>query len=632
LRKTPRIGAGSITAPSITLARHARCLARLAGAALIGGALSAHAFAAPRHAIAMHGEPALSADFPHFHYANPAAPKGGRLVQGSLGNFDSLNPFIIRGLAPQGIRAALTSGSNVIAGYMVESLMVRGFDEPFTLYGLLAQSVETDAARSVVTFTLNPAARFSDGKPVTAEDVVFSWQLLRDKGRPNHRIYYSKVTKAEILNDRTVRFDLGNGEDRELPLILGLMPVLAKHAVNPDTFEETSMTPLLGSGPYVVGRVEAGKSLTLTRNPDYWGRDLAVNRGFWNFDEVRFDYYRDANSYHEAFKKGLFDLRKEDDPGRWQTAYDFPALRDGRVVKETFSSGLPKPSFAFVFNTRRALFSDVRVREAIALLFDFEWVNHSIFFDLYRRSASYFEGSELSARGRPADARERAILAPFPAAVRADVMDGTWQPPVTDGSGRDRALLRRALALLNAAGYELRGTELIERRTGRPLGFEILTLNRDEERLALLFAAQLKRAGIAAQVRLVDAVQYEARRIAFDYDMIQSRWDQSLSPGNEQAFYWSSAAADSNGSRNYMGVKNEAADAMIAALLKAETRTDVVAAVRALDRVLMSGFYVVPLFHVPEQWVARWTYIERPAAASMHSYVPETWWRHPQTQ
>jgi peptide/nickel transport system substrate-binding protein len=586
----------------------------------------------PRHAIAMHGEPALPAGFAHFHYANPAAPKGGRLVQGWLGSFESLNPFIIKGLAPQGIRAPLTSGSNIIAGYVVESLMVRGFDEPFTLYGLLAQSVETDTARSFVTFRLDPAARFSDGQPVTAEDVVFSWQLLRDRGRPNHRIYYSKVTKAEILNDRTVRFGLGSGEDRELPLILGLMPVLARHVVNPDTFEETSMTPPIGSGPYVVGRVDPGKSITLTRDPDYWGRDLAVNRGFWNFDEVRFDYYRDASSYHEAFKKGSFDLRKEDDPGRWQTGYDFPALRDRRVVKEAFSSGLPKPTVNFVFNTRRPLFADVRVREAIAVLYDFEWINRSIFFDLYRRGGSYFEGSELSARGRTIDARERAILAPFPAAARPDVVDGTWAPPVSDGSGRDRALLRRALALLGAAGYELRGTELIERRTGKPFSFEILTLNRDEERIALLFAAQLKRAGIAAQVRLVDAVQYEARRIAFDFDMIQNRWDQSLSPGNEQAFYWSSAAADSNGSRNYMGVKSEAADAMIAALLKAEVRADVVAAVRALDRVLMSGFYVVPLFHAPEQWVARWTYIEGPAAVSMHGYVPETWWRQPAAQ
>jgi peptide/nickel transport system substrate-binding protein len=593
------------------------------------GGRPAHAGAS--HAIAMHGTPALPASFTHFGYANPAAPKGGRLVQGVLGAFDSLNPFIVRGLPPHGLRAPLVSGNNALSGYVVESLMVRGYDEPFTLYGLLAKSMETDAARTYVTFALDPTARFSDGTPVTPQDVVFTWALLRDHGRPNHRTYYSKVTKAEVLDDRRVRFNLP-GDDRELPLILGLMPVLAKHAVDPETFEDTSMTPLLGSGPYRVAQVDAGKSITLTRNPDYWGRELAVNRGFWNFEEVRFDYYRDANSYHEAFKKGLFDVRKEDDPGRWTTAYDFPALRDGRVVKETFTSGLPKPSLNFVFNTRRPVFADIRVREALALLFDFEWVNRSIFFGLYRRGASFFEGSELSARGRPADARERALLAPFPDAVRPDVLDGSWQPPATDGSGRDRTLLRRTLALLAAAGYELRGTELLEKASGKPLSFEILAVNRDEERLALLYAAQLKRAGIGAQVRLVDAVQYEARRIAFDFDMIQARWDESLSPGNEQAFYWSSAAADSNGSRNYMGLKSPAADAMIAALLKAEMRDDVIAAVRALDRVLMSGSYVVPLFYAPEQWVARWTTIERPEVTSMHGYIPETWWRKPKAQ
>ena len=594
----------------------------LAAAILTGGL----AHGEPRHAIAMHGEPALPPGFTHFPYVNPDAPKGGRLTQGVLGSFDSLNPFIVRGLAPQGVRAPLVSGGNTIANYVVESLMVRGYDEPFTLYGLIAKSVETDAARSFVTFTLDPAARFSDGRPVTADDVVFSWQLLRDHGRPNHRTYYSKVVKAEVLATRVVRFDFGASEDRELPLILALMPVLGKHAVNPETFEETSMTPPVGSGPYVVGKVDPGKSLTLTRNPDYWGKDLGVNRGAWNVNEVRIDYYRDQNSFHEAFKKGLFDLRKEDDPGRWQTGYDFPALREGRVVKESFTSGLPKPTFNFVFNTRRAIFSDIRVREAIGLLFDFEWVNRSIFFDLYRRSAGYFEGSELSARGRPADARERALLAPFPGAVRTDVMDGTWAPPRTDGSGRDRDALRRALALLASAGYELRGTDLVDQR-GKPFSFEILALNRDEERLALLFSSQLKRAGITAQVRLADAVAYEARRIAFDFDMIQSRWDQSLSPGNEQAFYWSSAAADGNGSRNYMGLKSQAADAMIAALLTAQTRDEVVAAVRALDRVLISGFNVVPLFHAPEQWIARWTHVRHPAATSLHGVIPETWWR-----
>ena len=571
-----------------------------------------------RHAIAMHGAPALPEGFTRLPYADPAAPKGGRLVQGVLGTFDSLNPLIVKGIAPPSIR-----------GYVIESLMARGYDEPFTLYGLIARAIETDAQRSYVIFHLDPAAKFPDGKPVTAEDVIFSWQLLRDKGRPNHRTYYAKVAKVEALGEQAVRFDLSGSDDRELALILGLMPVLAKHAVKPETFEETSFQAPLGTGPYVVGEVDPGKSITLKRNPDYWGRDLAINRGLWNFDEVRFDYYREANSHLEAFKRGLYDLRNEHDPGRWQTAYDFPAVRDGRVLKEALPTGVPKNSSYFVFNTRRAVFSDIRVREAISLLFDFEWINHGYFFDLYKRSASYFDGSELSSHGRPADQREKALLAPFAEAVRADVLDGTWSPPVSDGSGRDRVTLKRALDLFAAAGYELRGTELVERKNGRPLTFEILVTARDEERLALLFSQSLKRAGIAARVRVVDAVQYEGRRLTYDFDMIQNRWDQSLSPGNEQAFYWGSAAADQPGTRNYMGVKSPAVDAMIAALLKVEDRGDFVAAVRALDRVLISGFYVIPLFYLPAQWVARWTTVARPATTSLYGYLPETWWREP---
>jgi peptide/nickel transport system substrate-binding protein len=577
--------------------------------------------AEPRHAIAMHGEPAMPEGFTRVRYADPAAPKGGRLVHGVLGTFDSLNPLIVRGLALGAIR-----------GYVVEGLMARGYDEPFTLYGLVARSVETDAERSYVTFTLDPAARFSDGKPVTPADVIFSWQLLRDKGRPNHRTYYAKVAKAEVVGDRAVRFDLAGSNDRELPLILGLMPVLAKHAVRPETFEETSFEAPLGSGPYIVGAVDPGKSVTFKRNPAYWGRDLAISRGFWNFDEIRFDYYRDANSHLEAFKRGLYDFRNEHDPTRWQTGYDFPALRDGRVLKEELATGVPKASSFYVFNTRRAIFSDIRVREAISLLFDFEWINHGYFFDLYRRTASYFEGSELSSHRRPADARERALLAPFAGAVRADVLDGTWSPPVSDGSGRDRAMLRRALDLFAAAGYELRGTALIERRTGRPFTFEILVASRDDERLALLFSQSLKRAGIVARVRSVDAVQYDGRKLAYDFDMIENRWDQSLSPGNEQAFYWGSAAADAPGTRNYMGVKSPAVDAMIAALLRAESQADFVSAVRALDRVLISGVYVVPLFHLPAQWIARWTTVGRPPHTSTYGYLPETWWREPRSQ
>jgi peptide/nickel transport system substrate-binding protein len=572
-------------------------------------------------AVAMHGTPAFGAGFDHFAYVNPAAPQGGRLVEGVLGTFDSLNPFNVKGIALQQIR-----------GYVVESLMTRGYDEPFTLYGLLAKTIETDAARSLVTFTLDPAARFSDGTPVTPEDLIFSWDLLRQKGRPNHRSYYGKVAKAEKVGELGVRFDLAGANDRELPLILALMPVLAKHAVDPARFEETTFTAPVGSGPYLVKEVDPGKTVTLVRNRAYWGDGLAVNRGLWNFDEVRFEFYRDANVHFDAFKRGLYDVREETDPTRWKTGYDFPAARDGRVVTEALPNGQPKGMEGFVFNTRRPLFADLRVREAIGLLFDFEWINRNYFFDLYRRTGSYFDGSELSALGRPADARERKLLAPYPNAVRADMMQGAWAPPVSDGSGRDRATLKRSLTLLAAAGYELKGTELRERASGRPFAFEILVATRDKERLALAFARDLKRAGIAATVRLLDATQYQQRIQTFDYDMIIHWWPQSPSPGNDEDFYFSSAAADAEGSRNYMGAKNPAVDAMIAALLQANERADFVSAVRALDRVLISGFYVVPLFHTPDQWVARWTRVERPEKTSLFGYLPETWWHRPPVQ
>jgi peptide/nickel transport system substrate-binding protein len=573
------------------------------------------------YAIAMHGAPALPVDFSHMPYANPDAPKGGRLVQGFLGTFDSLNPLIVRGLAVQQIR-----------GFVVESLMARGNDEAFTLYGLLAKTVETDDARSYVTFHLDPRARFSDGQPVLAEDVLFSWALLRDKGRPNHRQYYSKVVRTEAPDPHTVRFDLEGANDRELPLILGLMPVLPKHAVDVATFEETSMSPPVGSGPYRVSAVKPGASVTLTRNPDYWGRDLPVNRGLWNFDEIRLDFYREANGQFEAFKRGLYDFRVETEPLRWHDGYDFPAIRNGDVIRDTIKTGLPQPSEFLVFNTRRPMFSDIRVRQALTLLFDFEWINRNYFFGLYGRSASFFAGSELSAYARAADDRERELLRPFAAHLRADILDGSYRLPVTDGSGRDRATLRSALTLLSEAGYDLDGTVLRQRATKAPLTFEILVTTRDQERIALAYMRDLKRAGIEASVRAVDAVQFDQRRLGFEFDMIQNRWDQSLSPGNEQSFYWGSEAADNQGTRNYMGAKDSAIDALIAAMLEAREHPAFVSAVRALDRVLMSGFYAIPLFNVREQWIARWNRIERPAATALTGYLPETWWQKPEPQ
>jgi peptide/nickel transport system substrate-binding protein len=600
-------------APSIWLSRRAVLTGTLsfAGASFCGRARAGEA----RHALAMHGQPAWAPGFTHPTYARPDAPKGGRLIQGVLGTFDSLNPFIVKGLPAQNLR-----------GYVYESMLARGYDEPFTLYALLASGVETDAERSYVTFTLDPRARFSDGKPVTPDDIVFSWQLLRDRAKPLYGTYYHKVAKAQIVGSNAVRFDLAGADDRELPLILGLMPILPKHAIDVEKFEDTSFAPLTGSGPYTVGEVRPGESVTFKRDENYWGRDLPIYRGMWNFDEIRFDYYRDANTHFEAFKTGLYDVRTETDPSRWQSAYDFPAVRDGRVVKDRFPYGLPKGMAGMVFNSRRPQFADVRVREAMLYLFDFEWINHNLFFDQYRRTASYFDDCDLSAHGRPAAARERDLLKPFPDAVRSDIMAGRWSPPVSDGTGRDRKNLRHALSLFEAAGYRLKGTELVDPATGHPFAVEYLVTNREQERLALAFGRSVKRAGIEMQVRLVDATQYERRRVTFDFDMMEYRWEQSLSPGNEQLFYWGSAAAGQEGTRNYMGVRSKAVDAMIAAMLNARDQIDFVAATRALDRVLLSGFYVIPLFHLPQQWVARWTRIAHPKQTSLFGYLPETWW------
>jgi peptide/nickel transport system substrate-binding protein len=586
--------------------------------ALLG---AAGAPAEESYAIAMHGAPAQGADFSHMAYVNPDAPKGGRLTWGILGTFDSLNPFIVRGIAVQQIR-----------GYVVESLLARGNDEAFTLYGLLAKSVETDEARSYVTFHLDPRAKFSDGTPVLADDVLFSWALLRDHGRPYQRDYYSKVAKAEAPDPLTVRFDFADAHDRELPLILGLMPILPRHAVDVPTFEETSMAAPVGSGPYRVGAVKPGASVTLTRNPDYWGRDLPINRGLWNFDEIRLDYYREANGQFEAFKRGLYDFRVENEPLRWHDGYDFAAVKDGQVIRDTITTGMPQPTEFLVFNARRPVFSDVRVRRALTLLFDFEWINRNYFFGLYSRSPSYFAGSELSAYERPAGEREQELLKPFAAHLAPDVLDGSYRLPVTDGSGRDRATLRSALNLLSEAGYDLDGTVLRQRSTKAPLGFEILVTTRDQERIALAYSRDLKRAGIDATVRVVDPVQFDQRRQGYEFDMIQNRWTQSLSPGNEQSFYWGSEAADKRGTRNYMGAEDPAIDAMIAELLAARDRATLVSVVRALDRALMSGFYAIPVFNVREQWIARWNRIKRPESNALVGYLPESWWQRPDSQ
>lgn len=570
----------------------------------------------PAHAIAMHGAPALREGFTHFPYANPDAPKRGRLTWCLQGVFDSLNPFNLKsGSTAQGLN------TNIF-----QTLMARSLDEPFTLYGQIAQTVETDEARSYVTFRLDPRAHFSDGTPITADDVLFTFELMKTQGRPVVRSAYGQVKKAEKLDERTVRYDLTGVGDRELPLNLALMAVLSKTHVDPAAFADTTLKPPVGSGPYVISEVRPGERLTLTRDPNYWGRDLPIHRGLFNFDEIRVDYYRDANAMFEAFKAGACDYRLETDPTRWQRGYDFPAMREGRVARESIPFGLPKGMDGFAFNTRRPIFADAKTREALGLMFDFEWINANIFGGLYTRTKSFFDESELSSQGRPAGARERELLAPFPGAVREDVMEGRWRPHVSDGAGRDRDGARRALALLAEAGWK-RGRDGLFHRKGETLDFEIIVVTRTQERLAVAYADSLSRIGVAASVRMVDEVQYQRRRQKFDFDMMPGAWIASPSPGAEQRGRWGAAAASQEGSFNLAGVKSPAVDAMIVAVVSARGDADFVAAVRALDRLLLSGSYIVPLYHTSDQWVGYWKGLEKPARTPMFGVNLDLWWR-----
>jgi len=571
--------------------------------------------APPAGAIAMHGEPALKPGFLHLPYANPDAPKGGRLDLAFLGAFDSLNPYNVK---------SLTTAQGLI-GNVYQSLMMRSADEPFTLYGLVAKTLETDEERDKIVFHLDPKAHFSDGSPVTSADVLFTFNLLKEKGRPQTRAAYSLVKSADAPDEHTVRFDLSGANDRELPLTLALMPVLSRAHTDAAHFEDQTLQIPVATGPYRVVEVKPGERLVLERDPNYWGRDLPISRGLYNFDSIRIDYFRDATAMFEAFKAGLVDYRVEDDVRRWRSEYDFPAAGDGRVVKAAIRNDLPKGVSGFAFNTRRAKFADPRVREALASMFDFEWINANLYAGAYKRSQGFFDDSELSSIGRPASERERALLKPFPGVVRDDVMEGRWRAPVSDGTGRDRTIARRAIEELESAGFSLKDGRLVDRK-GAPFAFEILVKNREEERLALAYARNLARIGVSADVRLVDDVQFQRRRTRFDFDMMLGTWAASPSPGNEQRGRWGSASANAEGAYNLAGVASPAVDAMIAALLAAKSEEDFVAAVRALDRILISGFYIVPLYYAPETWIAYWSKLDRPDKAPLFGVDLSAWW------
>ncbi len=585
------------------------------------GITAPRALGAPAHGISMHGNLKHKPGFKHFGFVNPDAPKGGQLVYGAIGGFDSLNPFIVRGRPAPNLR-----------NYIFESLMTRAYDEPFSLYGLLAKTIETPEDRSWVAFKINENARFSDGKPVTVDDVIHSHALLRDKGRPNHRFFYSKVSKVEKIGEDTVKFTFKPEGDREMPLIMGLMPILPKHIYSIETFEKTTLKAPTGSGPYLVDKIDAGSSISFKRNPNYWGRDLAVNKGRYNLDHFTHIFYRDANVLFEDFKKGVHHIRLERDPNRWAKDYDFPAMRKGLVKRQTIKLAIPSGMNALVFNSRRPVFADRNVRKALTLIFDFEWINRNLYHNLYTRTRSFFDRSELSSGGKPVDEYEQSLLAKYPDAVTKEIREHGYQPPVSDGSGRNRNARRKALRLLIKAGYILKGAVLVNKRTGKPFTFEILTARQDQVRLLLNYVSALKLIGIKAEVRVVDSAQFQQRKNTFDFDMTDNEWRASLSPGNEQSFRWGAKAADSEGSYNFAGVKNPAADAMIEALLKAKSRKDFVSSVRALDRVLLSGNYVIPLYHTPGQWLAIWSHLKHPSNTSLYGLRLDTIWQQPDTK
>lgn len=569
----------------------------------------------PSHGLAMVGDLALSKDFTSLPYAFAKAPKGGAYREAVVGTFDTLNPFFLTGTPAEGLRF-----------YVYESLLARNKAEPFSLYGLIAQGVERGADGRSVTFFLNPKAAFSDGTPLTSQDVVFSWKTLLKKGRPNFQLAYGKVARVETPSPHEVTFYFKE-PDRELPLILGLMPVLPAHAFGKNITSSFALP--IGSGPYRVAHVEPGQTITYRRHLGYWGKDLSINRGLWNFDTVTFTYFRQHAAAHEAFKRGEVDLRVEDSPTRWQNGYDGldpSGSSSPHLVRETLVPNVPAPAFFLALNTRRFALSDPRVRQALGLLFDFSWMNAHFYHGLMVRTEGFFSHSSLSAFGSVASLRERALLDRHNRVLPLPFLQGTWRPHPGSENGYDRAVQRRALTLFKQAGWSLQGGALRHIQTHTPMTLELLVHTQDQEKIGLTYARSLSTLGISLSVRRVDGAQFEGRLKAYDFDLVPYVLSNSLSPGHEQAFYWGCASGKTQGTRNYPGVCDRAVDAAIAALIGAKTRTALEEYARLLDRLLVSGFYVIPLFHPKGQWIARWSPVHRPEKTSLYGLDREALW------
>ncbi|WP_095108581.1 extracellular solute-binding protein [Pseudomonas sp. Irchel 3E20] len=589
-------------------------LRTLIGLLFAGAALFAHA--APQHALTLYNEPPkYPADFKHFAYVNPDAPKGGTFRQAGFGGFDSLNPFISKGVPVDGI------------GEVYDTLAKQGLDEPFTQYGLIASKIEKAPDNSWVRFYLRPEARFHDGHPVRAEDVVFSFHTLIKNGGPLYRGYYADVEEVIAEDPLRVLFKFKHSNNRELPLILGQIAVLPKHWWATRDFTKGNLEIPLGSGPYRITQVKAGRSVRYERVKDYWGKDLPVNRGFYNFDVMTIDYYRDNTVAVEALKAGQFDYWLESVAKTWANAYNIPAVSEGRLIKEQIPNGNPTGMQGFVYNLRRPVFQDVRVREALSLLLDFEWTNKQLFNGAYVRTRSYFDNSEMAATGRP-DAAQLAILEPLRGQIPEQAFGDAFQNSVTDGSGMIRAQQRKAYQLLQEAGWRIVDDKMVD-ASGKPVSLEFLLVQTDFERILLPFKRNLSDLGIDLVIRRVDVSQYINRLRSRDFDMIVGGFPQSNSPGNEQREFWKSEAADNPGSRNFMGLKDPAVDQVVEQLINADSRQSLVAHTRALDRILQWGYYVIPNWHIKTWRVVYWNHIGHPKVPPTYDIGTDTWWIKP---
>ena len=575
------------------------------------------ACASSTHAIAMHGQPKYPENFTSFEYVNPNAKKGGTLRLHAIGTYDTLNPYIIKGKSAAGLHHSF--------GYFFETLTSRSKDEPFSLYGLIAETIEIPNERDWVEFKLRKEASFSDGKPITAEDVIFSWNTLKKKGSPNARATWSRINEVIQTGPRKVKFIFPDNKDRELPLLIaGFLPVLSKSWWSERNFSETTLDKPISSGPYVISEAIPGRSITFHQNKNYWGKNLPVNNGRFNFDFINFTYYRDDSVALEAFKAGDYDYRRELNAARWATQYSFPAINKGNVIQETVDKKTPAGLNALVFNLRKSFFSDIDVRKALNLAFDFEWINRALLHQAYTRTRGMFDNSELSPNSLPSKA-EILLLNPWRENLPKELFTTPFKPMTTDGSGTDRLNLRKAVKLLKKSGFIIKNKTLVG-TNGVPVEIEITLRRRSNEKIALAYARNLKKLGISASVRLVESAQFQNIINDYDFDMVFGFWGVTLSPGNEQQNYWSSITANQTGGRNWAGISDPVINSLISNLQSAYTNEELVTAARALDRVLMWNYYLLPLYHDSYQRFAYWQKLSRPKNIPIYGIRLQTFW------